>query len=427
MTDAAPTPKPISPDTPTGHPISWALYLGCSWTWVIGMFFPALLLRDYGLAGYLTFALPNVIGAAAMGYVLTNAAAARRLATEHRAAVRAFSWWTIAFHLFALPWLIEGVLITGPGAGRGLGLAMLVPLVLGALAIVTGGRWRSVLALCAATAGVSWAIAIVYLTTLETSPAEIAPRLSSTDLLFFAAPNLLGFFLCPYLDATFLRARASTSPVGGRVAFTLGFGVVFASMIVFAAIYGRTILEGLWTDSIVYAGSTQLALVALFIAVQGSLTVALHARELRRPIEPNDAPQATPNSHPLAQPLVISLLAASAIAGIVFALTHGEATRIMPPAELVYRTFLTAYGVVIPAYVWVCIWPAMPNATRDNDPAALANFRKRRLIAFYVASALAYPVALIGFTTGPSWLLLVCAAIVTLGRLPAGLPRWIIK
>ena len=33
--------------------LSWAVYLGVSWTWCIGMFLPVLIMRDYGIAGWL--------------------------------------------------------------------------------------------------------------------------------------------------------------------------------------------------------------------------------------------------------------------------------------------------------------------------------------------------------------------------------------
>ncbi|HTL30770.1 MAG TPA: hypothetical protein VL282_16180, partial [Tepidisphaeraceae bacterium] len=36
--------------------IGWAIYLGMSWTWCIGMFLPVLLVRDYGFWGWLVFA-----------------------------------------------------------------------------------------------------------------------------------------------------------------------------------------------------------------------------------------------------------------------------------------------------------------------------------------------------------------------------------
>ncbi|MEM9251509.1 MAG: hypothetical protein AAGB29_04085 [Planctomycetota bacterium] len=400
---------------PPRHPLPWALYLGCSWTWVIGMFLPALLLRDYGWAGFWVFALPNVVGAAAMGFVLRDAASAVRLATEHRQAVRWFSWWTIAFHAFALPWLIEGVLVTGPGFGNGGGLLMGAALMAGMCAVVLRGGWRAVMVAAALVAVVSWGIAAAFLPTLDPDAPPFKPRLTELDLLFFAAPNLLGFLLCPYLDATFLRARASTSPGGGRVAFAVGFGVVFASMIGFAALYGPTILEGVYTEDIQLAAPLQLSLLALFIALQGSLTVALHLRELRRPIP--DAP--APPIQRATQPIVVTLVAVGLVAGLIAALTHREAEYILPVPELIYRAFLTAYGVVIPAYVWLVVWPPRKNTKPPTDPAA---DHQRRLFVFAAASILAYPAGLIGFTTGPAWCMALCAAIVTLARLPIGVP-----
>jgi hypothetical protein len=424
------------------HALLWAVYLGCSWAWVIGMFLPTLLVRDYGLAGYWTFAIPNVVGAGAMGFVLMNAGAARRLAVEHRSAVRWFSWWTIAFHLFAMPWLVEGVLVTG-GGGRGLGLAMAASLLGGVVLLTQQRRWAGGLGLCVLVAGVSWLIAGVYAATASDVPRDtpFEPRLSEAALVCFAVPNLLGFLLCPYLDATFLRARAETTPGGGRVAFAVGFGVVFFSMIGFALLYSRTVLEGIYTDRPIHAAPLQLSLVGLFIALQGSLTVGLHLRELRRPIPATpDAASADPVApprpvgSPLASPLAVTLLVIAAGLGLYFALTHREASHALPAPELVYRVFLTAYGVVIPAYVWLVIWPTRSGKSRDTgepaEPARvgpgeppIAPDRRKRLILFAITSLLAYPLGLIGFTAGPAWLLVVAGGVVTLARLPIGVPR----
>ena len=60
-TDSPPTEKRSN-----AVPLLWALFLGVSWTWVIGMFLPVLLVRDYGMLGWIVFAVPNVVGAAAM-------------------------------------------------------------------------------------------------------------------------------------------------------------------------------------------------------------------------------------------------------------------------------------------------------------------------------------------------------------------------
>src|SRR3954464_11105172 len=89
------------------HPLrafSWAAYLACSWTWCIGMFLPVLLVSEYGVGAWFIFAVPNVVGAAAMGWVLSRAGASERIATEHRTACVAFSAVTLAFHAFFLLW-----------------------------------------------------------------------------------------------------------------------------------------------------------------------------------------------------------------------------------------------------------------------------------------------------------------------------------
>src|SRR5215211_1225762 len=67
------------------------------------MFLPVLLVRDYGLWAWFVFAIPNVIGAAAMGWVLRDTDASHRMVTKHLPAVVAFSLVTIAFHVF---WLV---------------------------------------------------------------------------------------------------------------------------------------------------------------------------------------------------------------------------------------------------------------------------------------------------------------------------------
>ena len=84
--------------------LAWGCYLGSSWTWVIALFFPIMLLRDYGLWGWVAFAVPNVFGAAAMGTVLT-AQSSRHLVAQHRDLCLRFSEVTIALHAFVLGWL----------------------------------------------------------------------------------------------------------------------------------------------------------------------------------------------------------------------------------------------------------------------------------------------------------------------------------
>src|SRR5947209_822212 len=99
------TPLPIpyrQPGVRSSGPTSvlgWAVFLGMSWTWCIGMFLPVLMVRDYGVWGWIVFTVPNVIGAAAMGVVLRDAAASERTVAHHPTACAAFSAVTILFQV----------------------------------------------------------------------------------------------------------------------------------------------------------------------------------------------------------------------------------------------------------------------------------------------------------------------------------------
>ncbi|NCF38745.1 MAG: hypothetical protein GWP75_01345, partial [Planctomycetia bacterium] len=81
----------------------WGFYCACSWTWCIGMFLPVILLGRFGWAGFLAFAIPNLIGCVGFGYVF-DADRSRRFATAHPLAIRWFSLATIAFQIFFIGW-----------------------------------------------------------------------------------------------------------------------------------------------------------------------------------------------------------------------------------------------------------------------------------------------------------------------------------
>src|SRR5215212_2198252 len=84
----------------------WAFFLACSWTWCVGMFLPVLLVRNWGIWGWVVFAVPNVIGAAAMGFVVRSRQQSEDILTTHRSAVAVFSLITIAFHIYFVYWFI---------------------------------------------------------------------------------------------------------------------------------------------------------------------------------------------------------------------------------------------------------------------------------------------------------------------------------
>src|SRR3954467_2802578 len=78
--------SPLALDAKPLATLGWALFLGVSWTWCIGMFLPVLLVRGYRMWGWVVFAIPNVVGAAMMGWVLREPSASERLAWAHRGA-----------------------------------------------------------------------------------------------------------------------------------------------------------------------------------------------------------------------------------------------------------------------------------------------------------------------------------------------------
>src|SRR5205814_8241141 len=102
MTTSTLTAHPATAATPPrqSHWLGWAIYLGMSWTWCIGMFLPVLIMREYGIAGWFVFAIPNVLGAAAMGWILKDSTRSYSVALAHEHATAAFSLLTIAFHAF---------------------------------------------------------------------------------------------------------------------------------------------------------------------------------------------------------------------------------------------------------------------------------------------------------------------------------------
>ncbi|MFU8830466.1 MAG: hypothetical protein ACNA8P_13675, partial [Phycisphaerales bacterium] len=197
-----------------------ALFLACSWTWVIGMWFPYYLTRDFGWIAWFVFAIPNVIGAASVGLLLRPGTSrdestwSRRssiaLTTRHDIACMAFSVVTIAFQLYVVGFLVREYVSRAPVA------LPLVSIVNGAflvlILIFALLPWRASL----------WAAALVYLTSLAlaygalqtgTQPAFMLPPSSGIvsitgdphGIWKLAPAIVFGFLLCPYLDLTINR------------------------------------------------------------------------------------------------------------------------------------------------------------------------------------------------------------------------------
>ncbi len=181
----------------------WGLFCACSWTWCIGMFMPIILLRDFGWPGFLVFAIPNVLGCAAFGYVLRNAGRRAELLQQHQRAAVLFSATTIAYHMYFMAFLATMI---ARGAPRTTLIALGLPA--GIYLAGYGFSWMPQRAWPAAAAALYAASIAVFMGvgTATLSATQWSGTLTTTDLLCLAPALVFGFLLCPYLDLTFKRA-----------------------------------------------------------------------------------------------------------------------------------------------------------------------------------------------------------------------------
>lgn len=347
--------------------LGWAAFLACSWTWCIGMFLPALLAADFGPASWFVFAIPNILGAMGLGLALRAPGAAAAHRASHRAAGLVFSSVTIAFHAFfvsfaASHWLTVDPVAFTPGTpavirwtGAAVNAVFSDPARAGvviAQAVFAAGliasfgdsaSWRRMaitfwtLSALLVFGGAAIAVGLA-------PPAEPilppSPGVSPPSGLLFAAAALgLGFATCPWLDLTFLRARAEAPGKTGDAAFVLGFGVLFAALVAGTMLYAR--------DIVLYMDVPRL--VAAHFILQSIFTVGAHLREIRlanRPLAPQAAAPARP------APSVVLLALALLPLGASFLPPFLRADLLTIPA---YWAFLGCYGAAFPAYVWIVV------------------------------------------------------------------------
>ncbi len=313
------------------------------------MFLPIILLDEFGWPGFIVFAVPNVLGCAAFGYVLANTARRDMLQRQHRPAMVLFSTTAIAFHLFFMAHLamlftrgtsIPLVLATGLPAGvylAGYGLSRL-----------PAGAWVPVAVVL--YAGSMLTFSVVDLGTLR----DIAwsGDMTRADLVFLAPVFVFGFLLCPYLDLTFHRALGMSR---SRHTFAV-FGAAFVPILLLTVAYS--------------SGITVVVLV--YITAQAVFTVAAHLREMRSASWPRGR-----------GPRVCLLLLPIAATGLV--LVPGD-------DQDMYLRFLGFYGLIFPAYVLFFM------ATRGGTAP-----RRPQLIA-YAAAMLAFaPLLELGFIHRITW------------------------
>ena len=155
------------------------------------------------------------------------------------------------------------------------------------------------------------------------------------------------------------------------MAFTVGFGVLFLSMILFTLAYAGVFLRG-------RAG---LAIVLVQIALQSTFTCTVHARELA-----GDRREAAAASGLGAfVPVAIGMLIGLMVGGSVFRLQSPQVS--MDSGEMAYRLFMGTYGSVLPqAYVWLIMIPTSSAPSAHVCPCGRAKLR-----IFWLAVGIAMP------------------------------------
>lgn len=352
------------------------------------MFLPVLLIRDFGPIAWFIFAIPNVLGAAAMGWTIRSRDHSLQMVVHHRLATQIFSLITIAFHLYVMVWFVPQLLgHIVASLFFGTALLVLVPLFVTSVAQTT-------------FAIIALAISYVLMTTLGGANALQFPAFSlntapPADLTGLLSVCVLGFLTCPYLDLTFHRARQeSRNPAESKIAFGFGFGLFFCSMIVFTLLYASTLISG----------KTSLGigvLIGVHLCVQAVFTVGIHASALRASV---DSPVAD-------RRLNLSLWAAAVVPVVMALVAHAAEARGWTigryvAGEVGYRVFMSFYGLFAPAYVWLCVQPGR---------GFLPPYR-RELQMFIVAVVLALPFYWLGFMHGPMRWVLVGVGIIVGAR-----------
>jgi hypothetical protein len=385
------------PDAPAA---AWAAFLACSWTWCIGMFLPVVLLRDYGPWGFVIFAVPNVIGAASVGWVIRSPEIARRLLDRHRLAIGLFSAVTIAFHVYFLAWIgswmpgvlgldrkiVSGILTIALIAFVGLSVASVRTLVLTSVPL-----WLMSGALVGTLMGI------------DTRTAAALPPVAIDEpaLLWLTPVMIFGFALCPYLDGTFLTARAALSNGRAKVAFGLGFGVLFLAMIVGTVLYAPLLESTLGGHAVArWVG----AFLLLHLLLQSVFTISAHRRASTLAAVP--------------VPVLWTLLLVAA-GGAVLATRLPEHAG-LSAGEIGYKVFLVFYGLVFPAFVWLFMIPGKHTGLRGGVFQPPISQRQHRLI-FAAAVGLALPMFWMGFIERQEFFLVPGILVVLLSRL---LIRW---
>ena len=394
-----------------------ACYLAASWTWVIGMWLPVYLTRDFGWPGFVVFAVPNVIGATAVGVAFRPrrglaAAPAQAFFERHRGAIHWFSFATICLQLYFCGVLAREHLTELPGAPMG-SVSMSMAGVVVLAIIVACMPIRIALAAAALVIAASIGCAVGAVLTADELPAFALPPLrgeatqaSFLPLVLTAPAIWLGFLACPHLDATILRIRRDAPDPTGLYAFIMGFFGFFLLMILMTLGYaGRLLQDGTLSPFIVG-----------HILLQASFTMGVHARAMVTGSAFRKFNKHVERLGPARRRIAFALFALALMPALGTAARDMRLPFTRPgysSVRMLYDSFMALYAIVFPAYLWICTVPKTPAARSS---------KRARLTGFGVACMIALPGLALGVIGPFDWAIPVGvgAVLVTPWLLPRG-------
>jgi len=366
------------------------------------MFLPVLLMRDYGLWGFVVFAVPNVIGAGAMGWVLRNREQSLRVLTAHKLMVSSFSAVTAAFHIWLFTWLVvlgsDLFNVQGPNLPFGMFVQVVAPALI-VLLVCLFGFFKTAAALALVwSAGIGVRMLDNGWISMPSASTPIHP-----SLVGLAGVCAFGFALCPYLDATFHLARLRSGRLEARSAFSIGFGCFFLLMILLTAGYAGMVHPALGFDG----GGARMppifyGLLLSHIAVQSLFTLSAHSQALVRTLG--------------VRRLVLVASVVSGLCAVIYVAAHAldnrslsQHARLTGP-EIIYRLFMSFYGLLFPAYVWLCMIP-IRGEKHTQKPT------RQKLTVLAIACMLAAPCYWMGFIKRETHWLIPGLGLVLMARL----------
>jgi hypothetical protein len=215
-------------------------------------------------------------------------------------------------------------------------------------------------------------------------------RWPSYELGWLAPVCIIGFALCPYLDATFHRVRMATGDRSGLV-FALGFGLFFLCMILFTLWYTRPVATAIHPGNFSAIPRTIALVIGCHMSVQSAFTVAIHVRELER--------MQMPMNFRLG---ALAVLVVAVLAAAIVTKTDLQPWLGVDGGEAGYWLFMGSYTVAVPSYVWLFMLPRRPI--------------KRRLAVLLTIALLCLPLMWLAFIGRQMYLLLPATVILVASR-----------